>query len=97
MDWKENALNASRTLNLLGEDEINAALLAVADEAVAQADRLLEANALDLAAMDAANPLRDRLLLTRERIEGIAADMRHVASLPSPLGRVLSRRCAPTA
>ena len=30
MDWKENALNASRTLNLLGEDEINAALLAVA-------------------------------------------------------------------
>ena len=95
MNWKENAQRASRTLNLLHEEQINETLLAIADEAVAQADRLLEANARDLAAMPADNPMRDRLLLTRERIEGIAADMRNVASLPSPLGRVLAETVRP--
>ena len=47
---------------------------------------LLEANAADLALMDRENPLYDRLQLTRERLQGIADDMRHVATLPSPLG-----------
>ena len=95
MNWKENAQRASRTLNLLHEEQINETLLAIADEAVAQADRLLEANARDLAAMPADSPLYDRLMLTRERIEGIAADMRNVASLPSPLGRVLAETVRP--
>lgn len=38
--------------------------------------------------MDSHAPLYDRLLLTEDRPDGIAADMRHVAGLPSPLGRV---------
>jgi len=39
--------------------------------------------------MEMSNPMYDRLLLTKERIEGIAADIRNVASLPSPLGKVM--------
>ena len=45
--------------------------------------------------MDEANPMYDRLKLTRERIEGIAGDTRNVAALPSPLGRVLKHTVLP--
>ena len=45
--------------------------------------------------MEPSSPLYDRLMLTDARIEAIAADMRNVASLPSPLGRVLLERTLP--
>ena len=86
---------ASRSLLELDAAKCNSILLRVADAIVAESDSLLEANAMDLAAMDKANPLYDRLMLTRERLEGIAADMRKVASLPSPLGRTLVERILP--
>lgn len=89
MNWKQNSLEASRSLNLLESDQIDAVLLAVADAAELQVDRILSANVRDLERMERSNPMYDRLLLTRERIAGIAADMRQVASLPSPLGKVL--------
>ncbi len=86
----EKAREASRTLNLLSDEKINNVLRRVADEAVASTDKILAANAEDLARMDKANPKYDRLLLTKERIAGIAEDMRRVADLPSPLGKVLA-------
>lgn len=85
----ESARMASRKLNLLSAEKINHILCRVADEAVANTDKILLANADDLARMDKSNPKYDRLLLTRERIAGIADDMRRVAQLPSPLGKVL--------
>lgn len=94
-NWKKTIVAASRTLNLVDAETINRVLLALADEAVAQADTILLENAKDLAQMDAANPLYDRLLLTKERIEGIASDIRNVASLPSPLGKLLSETVRP--
>ena len=77
---------ASRTLALIPDDRKNAILLRVADAIKEHSAAILEANSLDLAAMDKANPLYDRLLLTASRLDGIASDMRHVATLPSPLG-----------
>ncbi len=50
---------------------------------------LLEANRSDLNRMDPDNPLYDRLQLTKDRLEAIAQDIRHVADLPSPLNRIL--------
>ncbi len=88
-DWKQTSVLASRSLNLVSDETINQVLLALADEAVAQTNAVLIENAKDLAAMDKANPMYDRLLLNKERIEGIAADIRNVASLPSPLGKQL--------
>jgi glutamate-5-semialdehyde dehydrogenase len=87
--------NASRSLLGLDASARNSILLQVADAIVAESDALLEANAADLAAMDKANPLFDRLMLTPERLEGIAGDMRKVASLPSPLGRIMVERTLP--
>ncbi len=87
--------DASRALSLLDDAQRNAVLLHLADAIVAGSAGLLEANAKDLAAMDRSNPLYDRLMLTEDRLKGIAADMRQVASLPSPLGRTLVERTLP--
>lgn len=86
---------ASRTLNLLDDATINQVLLAVADEAEKEIPSILEANRKDLSRMDPNNPMYDRLMLTDERIKGIAGDIRNVASLPSPLGRILSETKRP--
>ena len=91
----ESAREASRSLNLLSDEKINRVLCRVADEAEANTDAILAANADDLARMDRSNPKYDRLLLTAERIASIASDMRKVASLPSPLGKVLAEWTQP--
>lgn len=80
---------ASKTLGLLSDEQRNEILQAVADAIIAETPALLAANAEDLAKMDKANPLYDRLQLTEQRLQDIASDMRHVSTLPSPLGRVL--------
>ncbi len=80
---------ASRQLALLSDEKRNGVLRAVADAIVTDSPSLLEANASDLSHMDSANPLYDRLQLTPQRLADIAADMRHVAQLASPLGRIL--------
>ena len=45
--------------------------------------------------MDKNDPKYDRLKLTKERLKGIAADTRNVATLPSPLGKVLKESVRP--
>ncbi len=91
----EQAREAGRKLNMLSKERIDAVLRAVADEAEARSEEILEANRQDLERMDPANPMYDRLKLTVERIADIASDMRNVAALPSPLGEVLSRTTRP--
>lgn len=86
---------ASRKLNLIDENKINTVLCRVADAAVAHTADILEANKQDLARMEPSNPKYDRLMLTEQRIADIAADMRHVSQLPSPLGRVLAEWTQP--
>ena len=80
---------ASRLLATIADDKRNEILLAVADAIIANKERILKANAEDLAKMDPKYPLYDRLQLTDKRLEDIASDMRNVSKLPSPLGRVL--------
>ncbi|MCR5043776.1 MAG: glutamate-5-semialdehyde dehydrogenase [Bacteroidaceae bacterium] len=87
--------DASIDLALLNNDTINKVLLAVADKAIQETESILAANAKDLSRMDPANPMYDRLKLTKERIEGIAGDTRNVATLPSPLGKVLKHTTLP--
>lgn len=87
--------DAAYRLPLLQEEKINEALYAVADAIMTNADELLRANALDLAAMEKSNPMYDRLLLTTERLEGIAGDMRKVAELPQPVGELIDERVRP--
>ena len=80
---------ASRKLALMEEKLINEVLNAVADAAIRDKDIILAANSADLQLMNPSDPKFDRLKLTVSRIEDIASDMRNVALLPSPLGKVL--------
>ena len=94
-DLFEATRNASLAVPALDDAARNGLLLKLSDRIVAQAGALLEANAADLAAMSRDNPLYDRLMLTEERLEGIASDMRKVAALPCPLDRTLADRTLP--
>ena len=91
----ENVKRASKSLALLSDERRNEILNAVADAIMASQERILKANSEDLAKMEKSNPLYDRLQLTPARLEGIAADMRNVATLPSPLGHVTKQKTLP--
>ena len=88
-------LKASRKLNLASVEKINQVLEDVASAAIENTAFILQENAKDLSRMDPADPKYDRLMLTEDRIKGIASDISNVASLPSPLGRVLSETSRP--
>ncbi len=93
--WKKDAIEASHSLNLVNSDVIVQVLNTLANETLTQADKILAENTKDLVALDESNPMYDRLLLNFARLESIAADIRNVASLPSPLGRTLMETLRP--
>ena len=81
----------------LNDEKINQILLAVADAAEERTEFILAENRKDLERMDISNPKYDRLMLTAERLKGIADDIRKVAKLPSPIGRVQKQGVMPNA
>ena len=94
-DTFERVKRASKSLALLSDEQRNEIINAVADAIVNNKARILDANAQDLAKMSKDNPLYDRLQLTDSRLEGIASDMRNVATLPSPLGHITKQKTLP--
>ena len=91
----QNVKKACRSLTLLTDQQRNDILKAVASAIVDNKERILAANEKDLAKMDSKNPLYDRLQLTEKRLNDIAADMRNVATLPSPLGHITKQKTLP--
>src|SRR4051812_8788300 len=86
------ARDASRVLSRLDGATRAGALEAMAVAIETRADEILEANARDMEAGAAAalSPaLLDRLRLTEERLAGIAADVRVIASLTDPVGETI--------
>lgn len=86
---------ASASLAVIDDEKRNRVIRRLADILDENVEPMVEANEKDLARMDESNPLYDRLKLTPERIRAIASDLRHVASLPSPLNEELERRTLP--
>ncbi len=91
----ERVKRASKSLALLTDEQRNKVLQDVADAIIENQARILKANAEDLAKMSKENPLYDRLQLTGKRLGDIAADMRNVATLPSPLGHITKQKTLP--
>jgi glutamate-5-semialdehyde dehydrogenase len=91
----KNAVKASQGLSVIDPNIINTCLLMIADAAVENAELIISENAKDLALMDKADPKYDRLLLSADRIKTIAGDIRNVAALPNPLGKVLLKNERP--
>jgi glutamate-5-semialdehyde dehydrogenase len=94
LSFKE-ANDAAAALSVIDGNKINEVIRDLAEAVIAQAPMLLEANRKDLAAMPKDAPNYDRLELTEERIEGIASELRQVASLQTPLGEILEKRELP--
>jgi len=94
----DTARVAGRTLTVATGVQRKAALQTIADAIEARSAEILEANEKDMAAGRAANlnsSLLDRLLLTPERIKGIAGGARQVSELPDPLGNTLRKSTLP--
>lgn len=91
----DSVKNASRDMYKIDSAKSSEILNAIADALIANCDQIIEANAKDLSRMDPENPMYDRLKLDRQRIEGIAADTRKVATLPVPYGETIEERTLP--
>lgn len=89
----EKALKAKRTAGKLGINDKNNALTKIADLIIDNKDYIISENNKDMENGRAAGMkqgLLDRLLLTPERIEGMAEGVRKVVSLDDPVGEVIS-------
>jgi len=94
----ELARAAARTLTVATGAERAAALNDIADEIESRSAEILAANKVDIdrGIAEGMHPqLQDRLLLTAERVKGIASGARQVAALEDPLGNVLRERTLP--
>lgn len=89
------AREASRRLNLTEHADTDKLLERLAENTVRRTGEILTANKHDLERMERNNPKYDRLMLNADRIEAIADGIRHVASLPSPLGVTLDQWTRP--
>lgn len=88
----ELARESSKQMHKLSTELVNKVLIDLAEKIVQQTDDILVANRLDLNNMDQSDPKYDRLLLNPERVVAIAADIRRVAFLKSPLNEVLESK-----
>ena len=89
----KEAKEARYSLSVLGTSEKNSIILACADALEQNADTIVSANAVDMKNADEKGispAMKDRLLLTSERIEGIASGLREVAALADPIGECVS-------
>ena len=83
---------ASRKLIRLTDKEIHTILNELADLTLENTEYILAENEKDLDRMNPKDPKYDRLLLDAGRLAGIAQDIRNVASLPTPLNKILDNR-----
>ncbi len=98
MDQGRAARAASRSLARLPTEKKDRILLNIAEALEGEQGPVLEANALDYEAGKAAglsDALLDRLLLTKDRLDALASDVRRVAELPDPVGERLESRTMP--
>lgn len=86
---------SSRELALLPEAKIKAVLKDCAIALKREQSAILAVNQQDLSRLEPASPLYARLELTKEKISDIAAGLKQIANLPSPLNRILESRTLP--
>ena len=94
----KNAKEAENTLRTISTNQKNRVLVAVADHLVESSEKLLKANAIDVSNGKKNNMpegLIDRLLLTSDRIEGMAEGLRQLVALEDPIGEITGMKKRP--
>ena len=98
VDLGKRAKSAATALSLLGQEQKNEGLQAVANALVANMERILKANEVDVARAvekGVKESLVDRLRLTEDRIKGMSEGLLQVASLQDPIGEVTGMTLRP--
>ena len=98
-DMAVKARAAAGELAKLTTDEKNAALNAIADQLEKDAAAIKSANAIDVANAKAAglkDAMVDRLTLTDARFKSMVEGVRHIVSLPDPVGEEIWARERPS-
>jgi len=98
MDYTQyflEAREAQQAMVNLSTDDINDVLFDLANTIESNTTLLLEENQRDLERMSVEDPKYDRLKLTTGRIHDIAADIRNVANLASPIGEIIHHKTLP--
>ena len=93
----KKAKETVRLMRSVSDEKINEALLSMAAELVKNTEKILAANASDIDnAKDKISPVMiDRLRLTKDRILSMADGIREITKLPSPIGKLISRKERP--
>lgn len=91
----ERARAASAVLSQLSTSQKNALLLEIADDLHTHCNRIVHANEQDIDRSNLSGAMRDRLMLTRERVSQMATAVRDVAELADPVGEVLEEWTRP--
>src|SRR5438067_1820588 len=97
-DAAARAREAASRLAIASSAVKDRALQALADALLDGADRIVLANAADVADAETAGmepSFVDRLLLTPQRIRAIAGDVRHIVTLSDPVGEEFDARALP--
>lgn len=92
------AKDASRSIMLASSDEKNNALRLIADSIAAFSEEIIEANKIDIEnarQRGMKDSLIDRLTLTKERVEALAASVREIVLLPDPINAVIDEWSRP--
>ncbi len=91
----QRSKRASRELLTISTAEKNKAILTIADELLANSEKIIEENKKDIEKAiqnGMSEGLLDRLTLTETRIEQIAEGVRQVAKLDDPIGETISEK-----
>ncbi|MGF1463076.1 MAG: glutamate-5-semialdehyde dehydrogenase [Maricaulaceae bacterium] len=97
-DLGANARAAAAALAVASTEQKNAALRRAAAALREEAEALVTENVKDVAQAEAAGrpaAFLDRLKLTPDRVEAMAAAVEAIAALPDPVGRLLHREARP--
>ena len=88
----QNTFTASKSLQRFSDETIRDLLQSIATEIEADERSILKANQKDVQKMAASDPLVDRLLLNKQRLQAIVDSIRTIAELPSPAGKLILKR-----
>src|SRR6478672_10337996 len=88
----KNTFTASKRLQRFSDEAIRDLLQSIARGIEADETSILKANQKDVQKMSASDPLVDRLLLNKQRLQAIVDSIRTIAELPSPAGKLILKR-----
>lgn len=89
IEMGQRAQEAANELAIVSTEQKNNALNQMADALLKASDQILAANQEDMdTATEMPDKFRDRLLLTKERIQQMADELRHVAMLQDPTTKI---------